>query len=349
MSPALVLAFPGSLETLTGGYVYDRRLALALEGLGWHVQRLSLPDGFPFPTPAARAAAEAQLAALPEGTTLLIDGLAAGVLPEALGRLAPRLDLVVLVHHPLCLETGLTAEAAASLAASERAALAHARAVLVTSGRTARTVTELLGVAPERLAVALPGVDPAPVATGSGGPGCRMVCVGTLTPRKGHALLVEALAGLPELDWSLACVGSTGRDPATAAAVAATIDEHGLAARIRLVGELAPEALAPLYRQADLCVSASLYEGYGMALSEALAHGLPVVAAAGGAVADTVPAAAGLLVPPGDVAALRAALRRFLVEPGLAASLRAGALAARAALPDWPATAALVAAALAKR
>ena len=349
MSRHLVLAFPGSLDTLTGGYVYDRRLALALEARGWQMDRLSLPVDFPFPSPASVKLAEERLAALPSGSTVLLDGLAGGALPEALGRLARRLDLVALVHHPLCLETGLEPALAAGLAASERAALAHARAVLVTSARTAATVNELLGVAPDRLAVAPPGVDPAPASTGSGGPGCRMVCVGTLTPRKGHTLLVEALAGLAGLDWSLLCVGSATRDPATAAALVAAIAAHGLAACIRLVGELEPAALAALYRTADLCVSASFYEGYGMALGEALAHGLPVVAAAGGAVADTVPAMAGLLVPPGDAPALQAALRRFLTEPGLAARLRQGALAARASLPGWPDTAALVETVLERR
>ena len=76
-----------------------------------------------------------------------------------------------------------------------------------------------------------------------------------------------------------------------------------------------------------------------MALAEALACGLPIVAAAGGAVADTVPGDAALLVPIQDAGALRDALRRCLTEPALMASLRRGALRARGELPDWTATA----------
>jgi glycosyltransferase involved in cell wall biosynthesis len=336
----LVLACPGDLETRTGGYLYDRRLALELEARGWDVRRLSLPAGFPFPSGAELAGTEAAFAALPAGTTALVDGLALGAMPEIAARMSSRLNLVALVHHPLCLETGLGEEQATALAASERAALARARAVVVTSPSTAASVRDLLGVPAGRLAVAVPGTDAAPVARGSGGR--RIVCVGTVTPRKGHLVLVEAMAGLADLDWELFCAGSTGRDPAAAAGVRARVEALGLGDRVRLLGELDPDGLADLYDRADLCVSASFHEGYGMALAEALARGLPIVAAAGGAVADTVPPAAGLLVPTGDAGALRMVLRRFLSEPGLAARLRAGALAARRDLPSWAETAASV-------
>ena len=344
----VVLAYPGSLATRTGGYLYDRRLALELEALGWQVERLSLPKGFPFPTPAVLGESAAALAALSDRTTVLVDGLAFGAMPGIAAREARRLDLVALVHHPLCLETGLARAQAAALEASERAALAHARAVIVTSPRTAASLVERFGLPAARLAVALPGTDPAPLAKGSGGRGCRMVCVATLTPRKGHLVLLEALVGLGTHPWELLCAGSTERDPKATAAVQAAITAHGLDDRVRLLGELDEPALEALWHSADLCVSPALYEGYGMALAEALARGLPVVTAAGGAVVDTVPSQAGLLVPPGDAAALRQTLARFLGEAGLAARLRDGARAVRPELPRWPATAATVAAALAK-
>lgn len=344
----VVLAFPGSLATRTGGYVYDRRLAEGLEALGWRVERLGLGEGFPFPSPAARAGAAERLRALADGTTVLADGLAFAVLPEVAAAEQHRLDLVALVHHPLCLETGFDAATAEALEASERAALAQARAVVVTSPRTAAALEALMGVPRDRVAVAMPGTDPAPPARGSGGPACRVLCVGTVTPRKGHVLLVTALAGLRDLAWTLDLAGSLERDPATAALLKGAIVEHGLEERVNLLGELAPEALAERYDAADLFVSASAFEGYGMALADALARGLPVVATAGGAVADTVPPEAGLLVPVGEAVGLAAALRRFMVEPSLAASLRAGAGIAAARLPRWRDTAATVAAVLAR-
>jgi glycosyltransferase involved in cell wall biosynthesis len=159
-----------------------------------------------------------------------------------------------------------------------------------------------------------------------------------VTPRKGHLPLVEALAGIGDLAWRLRCIGSLERDPATADALRAAIARSGLAARVELCGEWRPERLTEAYEAADGFVLASAHEGYGMAFAEALAHGLPVVGVAAGAVTDTVPAGAGLLVPPGDAPALGAALRRVMSDAALYGELARGARRAGEALPDWPHT-----------
>ena len=164
----LLLAYPGNLETRTGGYLYDRRLALELEGRGWQVGRASLPTGFPHPSAAELTTARGQLTTLPRGTLALIDGLALGAMPPALtAEVAGHVALVALVHHPLCLETGLGVTRAAELERSERAALAVARAVIVTSTSTAAAVGSMFGVPGERICVAVPGTDAAPLASGS--------------------------------------------------------------------------------------------------------------------------------------------------------------------------------------
>jgi glycosyltransferase involved in cell wall biosynthesis len=305
------------------------------------VRYAGLPDRFPFPDAAALAATDAALADLPDGSRAVVDGLAFGAMPEVAARHAARLDLTALVHHPLGLEIGLSEAASARLLASERLALRVARRVIVTSPLTARTLVADLGVPAPRITVALPGVDPAP-ATEVGDRPRRLLCVGTLNPRKGHLVLLEALAALVDLEWRLVCAGSAERDPATATAVRDAVGRLGLGDRVRLVGELDGSGLDAAYADADLLVSASFYEGYGMALTEALARGLPVVAAAGGAVPDTVPAGAGLLVPVGDSPALVAALRRALAEPGLHRRLREGALLVRERLPRWGDTAAAI-------
>jgi glycosyltransferase involved in cell wall biosynthesis len=110
----------------------------------------------------------------------------------------------------------------------------------------------------------------------------------------------------------------------------------GLAGRVVWHGEVEQAQLQALYAQADLFVLPSFHEGYGMALAEALARGLPIVSCAAGAIVDTVPAQAGVLVPPGDVAALRAALQSLLDDPQRRAALAAGAQAHALRLPDWP-------------
>jgi glycosyltransferase involved in cell wall biosynthesis len=333
--PELEFVLPGDPETRTGGYEYDRRIVAGLRALGWTVNVHALPGDWPAPSAADRAEAARRFAALPDGARVVVDGLAFGALPEVAAAQAARLRLVALVHHPLAEETGLEPAVARRLGASERAALAAARRVVVTSAPTAVRLAAC-GVEPGRCVVIEPGTDVTPMARGSGGAGPpQLLVVATLTPRKGHALLIDALAGLTDRAWRLECVGSDQRDPATAAALRAQIEARGLADRVALCGEAGPDALAAAYDRADLFVWPSLYEGYGMALAEALARGLPVVATQVGATAALVGEDAGLQVPPGDATALRGALARWLDEPDLRRQLAAGAGRARARLPRW--------------
>lgn len=331
---------PGSIEQVTGGYRYDRLIVEGLRRAGHPVAVHELPGPYPFPDEEAIRAAEAALDGLPDGAVAVLDGLALPGVAGAIGRAGRRLRLLALVHHPLSLETGLGPEEAARLERVERACLARADRVVVTSRHTAEVLGRF-GVEGRRIGVVEPGVDrPARPARGSGGAtgdggAPSLLCVATLTPRKGHLVLIEALARLRHLPWRLTCAGSADRDPACAAAVRAAIARLGLEGRVDLAGEVPPEAMGALYDGADLFVLASHYEGYGMAFAEALAWGLPVVGTTAGAVPTVVPAGAGVLVPPGDPAALAAALAPLLSAPGPRSALREGALAAAAALADW--------------
>ena len=329
-------AVPGRLDSVSGGYGYDRQIIAGLRALGWAVGVVELGDSFPWPEATALQHAEQRIAAIADGRTVVVDGLAFGALPELAARHAERLRWVALVHHPLALEGGLDAGQRQHLFDRERRALAHAHAVIVTSAATARTLAADYGVAAPRLHVVQPGTAAAPLARGSAaGDRLCLLCVAALIPRKGHTLLIEALAGLQDRPWVLHCVGSTTKDAATTQRVQATIAQHGLQARVQLHGEVTPDALQACYDRADVFVLPSLHEGYGMALAEALARGLPVLSSRAGAIIDTVPAAAGLLLPPGDGPALRHALARVLDEPALRAALAAGARAARTQWPTW--------------
>jgi len=308
-----------------------------LAGLGWRVEYRTLDASFPSPTPAGREQARQVLAAIPNGGLVLMDGLAFGVLPELAEAEGQRLRLVALVHHPLALESGLSPERAAALRDAEARALAQARLILVTSRFTATLLAgwEGLGVPLGRLRVVEPGTDPAPFAQGSRSGPLRLLCVATLTPRKGHDLLLQALAGLRDRPWHLDCVGSLDRNPAWAEDLIRLRGDLRLAGRVSLLGSLDDEELERRYRAADLFVLPSRFEGYGMVFAEALARGLPILAARAGAVGDTVPAEAGLLVPPDDPLALGLALRRLMDDPALRRRLATGARAAGLRLPTW--------------
>ena len=342
----IAFAVPGDLATPTGGYAYDRRMIAELGRLGWTVDVLALGEGFPCPDAGTKAQDEARLAAVAPGIPIVIDGLAFGVLPEAATALGRRCPLVALVHHPLALETGLSAAEAEAFRGSERAALAATRAVIVTSAATARIVTADYGVAAARITVAPPGTDRAAPALGSRDGIVRLVSVGAIVPRKGFDLLIAALGTLGDLPWTLAIAGDRGRDPAAAARLDADIARFDLASRVKLLGALPAEKVAALYAGADLFVLASRFEGFGMAYAEALAHGLPVVGTTAGAIPDTVPPGAGLLVPPDDVAALAAALRRLIENQDERRRLAAAARRAADSLPTWQASAHVFAGAL---
>ena len=344
-SPALALVLPGDPLTPTGGYEYDRRIVAGLRARDWEVTVHALDASFPAPTPVARTAARATFARIPDGATALVDGLALGVLPEVAAAEAERLRLVALVHHPLADETGLEPARAEVLKRSEAKALAAVRFVVTTSGTTARGLARY-GVPPERIAVIEPGTDPAPLAHGSGGPGVALLCVAAVVPRKGHALLIDALSGLADRGWHLTCVGSLGRSPRTVAALQHQVASLGLAHRVSIRDAVDRATLDGCYARADAFVLPTFHEGYGMALAEALARGLPLVSTRAGAVPETVPSDAGLLVPPGDSEALRDALARVLDDAALRARLAKGARRARARLPDWDATCARLAAVL---
>src|SRR3954466_1219237 len=343
----LTVLIPGDLSTRTGGYGYDRRIIDGLRDRGWQVDVRLLDASFPFPGAAARAEAVHVLAAVPDGGTVLVDGLAFGVLPDEVAHERQRLDIVALVHHPLAAETGLDPRAATTLEDSERRALVHARAVIVTSRATA-TALARYQVDPERIVVAEPGTDPAPLAHARrAGDTCRLLSVATLTPRKGHDLLFRALASLRDRPWHLVCAGSCDRDRATAARLREQIRELRIGDRVDLLGDLDADALAIQYDRADLFVLPTLYEGYGMAVAEALARGLPVISTATGGIAELVGDAAGIVVAPGDVAAFAAALARVLDDASLRARLAEGARLARNRLPTWDDTVSTIEAALA--
>jgi len=326
----VAFAVPGDLNTPTGGYAYDRRVIAELRALGWGVAVIDLGDGFPHPSAPTREGARARLAAVPPACPIVIDGLAFGVLPEVAAMLGGTHALIALVHHPLALETGLAPAEAARLAESERAALAGARQVVATSAATARLLVCDFAVPPDRIVVAPPGSDKVAPARGSHGGPVELLAVGAIVERKGYDVLIAALAGLTDLPWRLTIAGDRDRDPPIAARLEADIARRGLEARVVLEGAVPAARLAALHQNADLFVLASRFEGYGMAYADAIAHGLPVIGTDAGAIPDTVPAGAGVLVPPDDVAALAAALRRLIADGDERARVAAGARAAAA-------------------
>ena len=318
----------------SGGNRYDRRVCSGLAAAGWQVREHTIPDAWPQLGAGGACAAARELAELPDGALVLADGLIASAGPQVFVPAAGRLALVPLVHLPL----GDDPESRAA----EAAVLSAARAVIATSGWTRERLLAAYPLAAEAVRVAEPGVDPAPPSLGSED-GTQLLCVGPVSPHKGHDVLLAALVALVDHPWRATCVGSLDRDPAFVARLRLAADAAGLGQRLRLTGPLTGAALDEAYRSADVLVHAAPAEGYGMVVTEALARAVPVIATAAGGLPDALGhgpdgARPGILVPPADAGALTVALRTWLTDAGLRQRLRRTALARRATLPSWRST-----------
>jgi glycosyltransferase involved in cell wall biosynthesis len=336
---AVTFAVPGSIDQLTGGYKYDRRVIAGLRQRGCEVDVVDLGEGFPQPRPETVAAVLPRLGRVPAGQPIVVDGLALGVLPEAAAALRKRNPLIALVHHPLALESGLSAAEAQALRDSERAALAAVSRVIVTSPATRRILVTDYGVPEDMITVALPGIERtgAAAARKPAGDTINLLAVGAVVQRKGYDVLIEAVDRLAGLSWQLVIAGDCKRDRGTASELTAMIARKRLERRVCLAGSVADRELGELYRDAHVFVLASRFEGYGMAYAEAIAHGLPIIGTRTGAIPDTVPPGAGILVPPDDAAALGAAMRSMISYGWLRE--RCAAVARAAPMPTWDAAA----------
>lgn len=306
----MVLLSPGDPEQRTGGYLYNKRLVQAWTELGFEAE--ILPLSWPL-----KPGDTARVEALPADVCVLADGLLwESLCSESQGIERPA---AVLVHSLRAWEPGQPESALGE----ELAALGRAQALVCTGPK----VQALLAQAGLESVMALPGtkgvIGPRPV----GAP--HLLCAATVTARKGHLRLLQVLATLQDLPWTLDCVGSLTREPETAQAVALAVDSLGLSERVRLLGE--STEMTPHYHRAHALVHAAHHEAFGMVLSEALAHGRPVLSTPAGALAY-LPSSAVLTLDE-DLGGLAAYLR----DPAVREALYQGAQAAE--LPSWQDTA----------
>ncbi len=312
----IAFALPDRADTGGGGFAYAEAMAAALRTMG-HATEVT----------------EGRDAAWPLGVVPVIDGL---LLPHLLPRLDKLVEAgaVALIHHALA-AAGRNAAQRTEVAAAMRAMLPRLRRVVATSQPVADRLVEDFGVAV--VDVIEPGANKLPRSVTAGGT-CRILSAGVLTPRKGHDVLLRALARLPDLHWSLTIAGASSRDPEHAARLAAMIPEVGLAGRVQLLADPGDAALDALWRQADVFALATRWEGYASGVAEALRRGVPVVVTQGGGA--LVPADAGAVCALEDEPTLSKCLRRVVFDGALRADMAEAAWRAGQLLPGWPAQAA---------
>lgn len=340
----VIFAIPGDLDTPTGGYRYDKRVIEELPALGWRVKHLPLSAEFPSPSEEALAETAKIFSGIAPDSLVMIDGLALGAIPLSALK-ALKAKLVALCHHPLAFETGLTSDRIDYLHRTEREALSRSIATIATSRSTGELLVREFNVAPGDLTVAEPGTEPS-ARTKSDAKPPRILSVGAITRRKGHDTLAKALSKIRDLEWEWRIAGSTDRDPVAMKALEREISEGKIQDRTALLGPLDDAGLEKEYASASLFALPSHFEGYGMAFTEALARGLPVVAGSGGALVETVSKDAGVFVAPGNFGELALTLRRLLTNPDELRKRADAAWEYAKKLPRWSDTAKHIAAAL---
>ena len=326
----------------SGGNAYDRRVCRGLCAAGWTVRVHEVGGSWPSPEAPSYAALADVLSGIHDRALVLVDGLVASPAAEVLVPEARRLRLVALVHMPLGEGT-----ADEGVREREEAVLSAAASVVTTSAWARRVLLQLYSLPGDRVRVAEPGVDAAELAPGTAGAGA-LLSVAAVIPGKGHDVLLDALATLTSRHWQCLCVGSLERDPIFVERLRRRVVAAGLDDRVRFAGPQTGADLAGSYNAADVLVLPSRAETYGMVVAEALACGLPVVAAEVGGVPEALGHGAdgvrpGLLVPPDDPAALREALRAWLENAELRVRLRRAASERRESLADWSTTVSAVA------
>lgn len=338
----IALLVPGPITAISGGYGYDRRIVAELRAAGHAVDVIELGGRHPVSDGAALESARAAMAQVAPDAIPVIDGLGLPAFDGILDRAA-----VGLIHHPTSMEAGFPSDDVAWLRDAERRLFPALAGCIVTSPTTAETLASAFGVAAERIASVVPGTDEAPLSRGSGGSTCRILSVGTLIPRKGHELLLRALARLFDLDWHLTIAGGAP-DPVHAAALRNLAEDLKIAQRVTFAGVATGEALEGLWQGADVFALATEYEGYGMAIAEALKRGLPVAITKGGAAGALVPVEAGAVCEVGDVVTFSKSIRRVIFDTELRAEMAQAAWEAGQKLPGWAAQGRAFADALAK-
>ena len=276
---------PANIRHNSGGNVYNARLTQALRAMGVAVETLAVEGSWPEASARERRRLGGLLGAWDAGmdqprvdtapqTVTLVDGLIACGAPDELEYAAAAGQPAwILQHMP-----------SPSHPDGEGRALRAAAGVICTSSSAAASAAEKHGFHTSR--VALPGTDPAPLASGSAPP--HIVAVAALLPNKDQLLTVAALARLQDLEWTASLVGTDDADPAYAAQVRAAIAASGMEDRVRVTGQLGGTALADEWNRTDLSLLVSRAEAFGLVVTESLARGIPVIVREGTGAVDAL-------------------------------------------------------------
>lgn len=331
----ILFVIPGDINLPTGGYRYDKEIINAWKTSGIDVELISLEGNYPFPSEQDKANALEAIERFPDANIAVVDGLLGGASPEFLQALSKIMPVTALIHHPLCLESGLDENTMQALKSSEEKGLGFVSQVITSGPAMTETVSQLFGFEITKIHTVLPGVNRTEISHGSQSQTVHLLCVGSIIERKGHKFLLQALSSLKDLNWRLDCYGSTEFDTDLFDELQSFVVAENLSDKVAFHGAVSDGLIEAAYAKSDVFVLPSLFEGYGMVYAEAIVRGLPIIATTAGAIPDTVPETCGILVEPENITVLTQAIEQMISDEDLRNDYRRGAMNAAADFPTW--------------
>jgi len=291
---------PGNINSLTGAHIFTKRLTDGLKKNGHHVVIHQLTNDFPFPSDNSLQETQNILNLIPPSEIIIFDNLISTAIPGLLKEMDNKERLVCLFHLPLSIYPGFSAYQREILTASEDETLSYTHNILAV-GPFVENFLINHGVDKKRIILTFPGVDVFPQKKIYPTKPRKLISVANFIRSKGHVPLVKALTALKNINWILDCYGDLDQDRQYLADLQAMIRRSDLQKKIFIHGTISGKALSEAYLNADLFIHPSEFETYGIAITEALAHGIPVVSSTGGGTLSTVPATMGKFFKPDDV------------------------------------------------
>ncbi|NIO06384.1 MAG: glycosyltransferase [Proteobacteria bacterium] len=342
------LVIYGSLDSMSGGYLYDRKLLEHLETEGDQVEVFSIPwRSYPRHLLDNLSSQWLNQLVRADLDLLLQDELNHPSLFWINRRLRPRTPypIISIVHHLRSCECWAP-PLSPLYRVVERRYLKSVDALVFNSQSTRLSVIDLLGCAGSGV-IAYPGGDRLDPAMDEGailaranrsGP-LRLAFVGNLIPRKGLHGLLAALADLKHESWELWVIGCTRRDSAYTKRIRGIIANAGLGGRVQLLGSVSDAELARLLRSSDAIAMPFSYEGFGIVYLEGMAYGLPALASnTGGAREIVAHGESGYLIDPGDLRRVTRLVRHLMVDRGELSRMSLAARRRFEAFPTWEQT-----------
>jgi glycosyltransferase involved in cell wall biosynthesis len=311
----------GDIHSLTGGYLYNMNIMEGLEQNGYSVNIIG--TDWPWDNkPELEKISRFHFEKLVAGSCILIDSLVLSLLRREVQEFSDKLIFVGMIHLPA--SYSISSDGYGKLSGEELLALHQMRQVIVTGQFTFDLLCNA-GLNPAGIRVVEPGTDQFPQKTHYKPVPSELLCIANYSPIKAQDILIRSLNRITDRDWTLHLYGDKDRDKEYSAMVNSLIKEFHLKKRVIMHGIAGRDEITAIFLDADLFVMPSLFESYGMALTESLAHGIPVVTTRTGNIPVTVPAGMGIFVEPGNEQQLADAIRSLLDDPAKYTSLCADA------------------------